>query len=63
MSLIVKLPCVWIALAVPLSKIKAYSILWTICAGLLGLVEMGILISFMGHPEVRNGLKFLPGLL
>ena len=62
MSLVVKLPCVWIALAVPLLKIRAYSISWTICAGLLGLVEMGILISFMGPPGGSEWIEIPAGL-
>ena len=49
-SLIVKLPCIWIALAVPLSSIKRYSIRWICIAALLGLVELGLLVLFLGPP-------------
>ena len=49
-SLIVKLPCIWIALAVPLSSIKRYSIGWICIAAVLGLVEMGLLVFFLGPP-------------
>ena len=49
-SLIVKLPCIWIALAVPLSSIMRYSIGWICVAAVLGLVEMGVLVFFLGPP-------------
>ena len=47
-SLIVKLPCIWIALAVPLSSILRYSTSWIAIAAVLGLFEMGVLIFFLG---------------
>ena len=46
-SLIVKLPCIWIALAVPLSSILRYSTSWIAIAAVLGLFEMGVLIFFL----------------
>ena len=36
--------------------------MWTICAGLLGLVEMGILISFMGPPGGSEWIEIPAGL-
>ena len=47
-SLIVKLPCIWITLAVPLSSILRYSTSWIAIAAVLGLFEMGVLIFFLG---------------
>lgn len=48
-SLVVKLPCIWIALASDKSKILQQSIFWVICSGFLGLVELGILAAFIGN--------------
>ncbi len=61
-SLIVKLPCIWIALAVPLSSIKRYSLCWIGIAAILGLVEMGLLTFFLGQlgPDT---LPFMAGLI
>ena len=49
-SLIVKLPCIWIALAGPLSSIMRHSIRWVCIAAVLGLVEMGLLVFVLGPP-------------
>jgi len=49
-SLIVKLPCIWITLAVPLSSILRYSTSWIAIAAVLGLFEMGVLIFFLSLP-------------
>ncbi len=47
-SLIVKLPCIWIALAIPLSKVKRYSIYWIGIAAALGLFEIALLTIALG---------------
>ena len=47
-SLIVKLPCIWIALAISKEKIPLYSFVWIVCSGLLGIVELVILIAIVG---------------
>ena len=60
-SLIVKLPCIWIALAVPVSRIMRYSIGWICIASVLGLLEMGLLTIFLGPPG-HEAVEFLIGL-
>ena len=60
-SLIVKLPCIWIALAVPLSSIMRYSIVWAFIAAALGLLELGLLSIFLG-PLGPDTLEFVVGL-
>ena len=60
-SLIVKLPCIWIALAVPRSRILQYSIAWTFSAAILGLLEMGLLVFLLGPPG-PDTTEFVVGL-
>jgi len=62
-SLVVKLPCIWIALAIPKGKIPLYSIVWIVCSGLLGLVELGILIALIGQPRGSEMHEFIFGLV
>ena len=47
-SLIVKLPCIWIALAAPKSKLPWQAIGWCFCAGLFGLLELIIFVVSFG---------------
>ena len=49
-SLVVKLPCIWIALAAPHSRIRLLSTCWIAIAAALGLAEMGLLLMFLGPP-------------
>ena len=60
-SLIVKLPCIWIALAIPVSRIMRYSISWICIAAVLGLLEMGLLTFFLGSPG-QETVEFVIGL-
>ena len=52
-SLIVKLPCIWIALAATKSQVLTLSMIWVFSAGLLGFVEVGILIVLFGAPSAE----------
>ena len=61
-SLIVKLPCIWIALAVPFSSIKRYSLYWIGIAAILGLVEVGLFTFFLGGPG-QDKEEFTIGLM
>ena len=61
-SLIVKLPCIWIALATDEAKLLRQSIIWFFCSGLLGLVEMGLLLMILGDPG-SEGLEFVCALV
>ena len=61
-SLIVKLPCIWIALAVPLSKVKRYSICWIAGAAVLGLFEIGLL-TFVLHSSGPDQLEVTIALM
>lgn len=49
-SLIVKLPCIWIALAAEKRKILGQSVTWIFCAGALGFVELLLLFLVLGDP-------------
>ena len=62
-SLVVKLPCIWVALATDKSKVQGHSIIWVFCAGMLGLVEVGLLVVILGDPgpfvfEITASLVF-----
>ena len=61
-SLIVKLPCIWIALAIPLSKVKQYSICWIAGAAVLGLFEIGLL-TFVLHSSGPDQLEVTIALM
>lgn len=61
-SLIVKLPCIWIALAVPMDRIKSLSFFWIAISSGLGLVEMGILVMFLGSPG-PDFMEYILGLM
>jgi len=49
-SLIVKLPCIWIALATPSEKLLSRSMVWIFLSGVLGLLEYLIFCSVLGSP-------------
>ena len=49
-SLIVKLPCIWVSLAADRSKIIWLSVVWVLCSGALGLLEMILLVAILGNP-------------
>ena len=50
-SLIVKLPCIWIALATPRSEVFSLSLIWIFCSAGLGVFEMFLLgINKYGGP-------------
>lgn len=51
-SLVVKLPCIWVALAAPNGKVLQQSVVWVGCAGALGLIELGLLIVVLGEPKL-----------
>jgi hypothetical protein len=60
-SLAVKLPCIWIALAADKNKILFWGFVWVGCSGLLGLFEMGLLLIFVGDPG--DNVEFLISLI
>lgn len=49
-SLIVKLPCIWIALAMTKEKVIIRGAIWTVLSGLIGLIEFGIFCMLLGSP-------------
>ena len=55
-SLIVKLPCIWIALATPRVRFLRTAIGWVVVSGLLGLLEFGLISSVLGPPG-REAIK------
>lgn len=57
-SLIVKLPCIWIALASHRSKVFSQSLIWIFWSGVLGLMEMLLLIVILGSPGSEVGELF-----
>ena len=62
-SLIVKLPCIWIALAISKEKILGYSLVWVFCSGLMGVVELGILYAAISEPRGSEFYEFIFGLV
>ena len=56
LSLIVKLPCIWIALATPRVRFLRTAIGWVVVSGLLGLLEFGLISSVLGPPG-REAIK------
>ena len=49
-SLIVKLPCIWIALAMAKEKVFVRGAVWIIISGLIAILEFVLLCSFVGPP-------------
>ena len=47
-SLVVKLPCIWIALATPESKFKTHAAAWIFVSGVLGAFELILLTAVVG---------------
>ena len=62
-SLVVKLPCIWIALAAPRDRILAMIAGWNIYAVLVTALEFGILMSVLGGPGSELGEIFAAVLL
>ena len=54
-SLFVKLPCIWIALASLNSKVLLRSLIWIVCSAALGLLEMGLLMVIVGGTGPDTG--------
>lgn len=52
-SLIVKLPCIWVALATEKAKLFSRSMLWIFLAGMMGLAEFVLLCVVLGPPKSR----------
>ena len=63
MSLLVKLPCVWIALATPATKFKISAAWWIVLSGVLGGVEMSLLCLVLGPPGNSEFYEILLGLV
>jgi len=61
-SLVVKLPCVWIALAMTKEKVIAHGTVWIFTSGLIGLLEFGILCTVVGPPG-GDGAAILFGMI
>ena len=49
-SLVVKLPCIWIALATPVPKFKTRAAWWIFWSGVIGGAELILLCVFLGPP-------------
>lgn len=49
-SLLVKLPCIWISLGEKAEKIKSRIGLWVVYCLVLAIVEIGLLIAVLGNP-------------
>ena len=61
-SLAVKLPCIWISLAMAREKVVFWGIAWTLFSGLLGLAEFVLLSVLVGLGK-REWFQFLSGLV
>lgn len=49
-SLLVKLPCIWISLGEKAEKIESRISLWVVSCFLLAIFEIGLLIAVLGDP-------------
>lgn len=56
LSLVVKLPCIWIALATGREKLIGRSISWILISGVIGVVEFFLFCAVLGPPGT-NWLK------
>ena len=61
-SLVVKLPCIWIALAMAKEKIVFRGVVWIVVSGLIAMLEFGILCTAVGPPG-SEWLKVLVGII
>ena len=61
-SLLVKLPCIWIALAAGTTKIARYVAIWSVYCVALTVVEYLLLMSVLGHPG-NDMWEFFFGIL
>ncbi len=57
-SLLVKLPCIWISLGEKAEKIKSRIGVWSIYCFLLAIVEICLLIAILGDPGGESGELF-----
>jgi hypothetical protein len=62
-GLAVKLPCIWIALAMTREKVFSRSVAWFFLSGLLGLIEFLIISSVIGRMGPRVGVEICAGLI
>ena len=62
-SLIIKMPCIWIALAAPTEKILQYSIMWAFYCMVVSVLEVVLFISILGGggPEGEIFIGFILG--
>ena len=61
-SLLVKLPCIWIALATPISSFFVRASWWIFLSGVLAGIEMLLLCAVLGSPG-SEGAEILAGLV
>ncbi|WP_442511493.1 hypothetical protein SH528x_003174 [Novipirellula sp. SH528] len=61
-SLLVKLPCIWISLGEKTEKIKSRIILWIVYCFVLAIIEIGLLIAVLGNPGSGSG-EFFAGMI
>lgn len=57
-SLLVKLPCIWIALGEKAEKIQSRIGLWVVYCFVLAIAEIGLLIALLGSPGGQAGELF-----
>jgi hypothetical protein len=57
-SLLVKLPCIWIALDKHTEKMRARIGCWGAYCFLLAIIEISLLIAFLGSPGTKSGQLF-----
>ncbi len=61
-SLLVKLPCIWISLGEKAEKIQGRIVAWVVYCFVLAIVEFGVLTVVLGDPG-PEGLEILAGMI
>ncbi|XZE53723.1 hypothetical protein SH139x_005490 [Planctomycetaceae bacterium SH139] len=61
-SLLVKLPCIWIALGEKIERIKSRIGVWVVYCFLLAICEFGLLIGVLGDPG-SEAIEFVVGII
>ncbi|WP_345681795.1 hypothetical protein [Novipirellula caenicola] len=57
-SLLVKLPCIWISLGEKAEKIPSRIVVWVVYCFLLTIFEIGMLVTVLGNPGSDSGVIF-----
>jgi len=58
-SLIVKLPCIWIALATQKERMVRHAVVWMVISGAMGFLELFTLSEVIGPPSPREYLEVM----